>query len=1100
MSNIQTLDTLREQAAITAATIRLTKQAEKEAEKVRKLQEREAERERKEQEREAERERKEQEREAEKERKERELKEEKQRKEAQKQLEKERKERELKEERERKEAQKQLEKEELRKEKERRELERKQEREAERERKLQEKEEDRAHKREERETERRRREEAKETEKRETFQSKLVAEYGKMQLMLNRASNDIDLSTYDGFTIERVERYHGPSIAYVYYHWEELIEKRGKAYDHKSRQYLADQVYKAQYFKMIKELDTEEWPVVKRTVKYTQPSYKYGRYVVRDVLGLQGISRPFRHTFSAGIYRDVDIKNAHPTIYKWLCDKLKLDTKYLTMYINNRDFWLDTLVKANPGTKRDFWKMTLLARLNGGKKGRELPDSKVEIDGIIYTEFEETFQYTKEIERNHEEIVQYFDETLHLQKYRKSVQEAEKSHNINGSIVNHWLNDMENKILCTMIMYLKTKGLQMDVLSFDGGMIHVQDKSKLALCNDDLLQELSQVIFEQFTINLNFSYKDFDEGIEIPESELNVYNENDPMWRNFKWRELDEKGGSDYNCALLLKKVFQEDIILTDVSRETKGLSFDIESKLWESTTCFSIQNRISEELQEAVNKGIDYWSTKLRNSKDENEYKILEAKANEWIQRKKDRSNWGNVSKASSVFTSLKPMLRKEDFGNKMNVSVPHEMPILEGKVIDLKTGLCRERVQTDYYDFECPVKYTQWKDIEASKRAIVKKFMKELFENDMQVVKYMQILTGYLMTHENSARSVYMVPGDGSNGKSFYFNDILGGILGKNYQLPDPRNMIGDNESNFVGAFQLMSKACTTCLSELPTNSSLNENLFKRVTGNDGFSKERKGKEELVSIKFLCKLVVLFNWYNIPEVSLDDKAFWDRVVCLYFPACFKSLSDSEKLERTNLYKKHIDVFFSYFVEGAKKYYANPSELNNKPAKIVENTQRFKSTRDSIERFIKEVCIVPTMPSEDKKEDSKRVDYTNEEGQKLIEDSPLWVNKERLFNRYKIWGTKNSVFTAKQPALGKYMFYSAIEAKGYKEKREGTDSIRVFQGIDLPAYFDEKESDTKIDIRHPSLRMNHDTLEAGREEWNDPEYEDEGLRAQREA
>ena len=903
------------------------------------------------------------------------------------------------------------------------------EKQAEKERKELEKQAEREARKSEREAERERKEKVKQDEKKETFQSRLIAEYGKMQLMLNRPNYDLDLSFYNGLTIERIERYHGPSVAYVYYNWDALSEKRGRAYDHKSRSLLADQVYKAQFFKMIKELDTEEWPVVKRKVQYTQAGYKYGRYVVRNILGMQGISRPLRHTFSEGIYRDVDIKNAHPTLYKYLCEQLNLEHPCLTSYITHRDLWLKALMEVNPGTTKDYWKQILLARLNGGKKGKDLGD-KVEIDGKFVEEFEETRAFVKELERNHAAIVEYFDSTPEYQHYRKSVEQAEKIHNLNGSIVNHWMCDMENRILCTLIMYLKEKGLQAEVLCFDGCMINVQDKKDLEKCTPELLQDLSDKISEKFGISLMFTYKKFDENIEIEEEELNKYTSQDPLWRCFNWRALDEQGGSDFNCASLLKTVFQDDIILTDVSKETKSLSFDLESKLWVSTTCFDIQNKICAELQQAVNKGIDYWPNRLKNSKDEIEYKVNESKANEWIQRKKDRTNWGNMSKSSSVFTALKPMLRKEDFGNRMNVSVPYEMPLLEGKVIDLRTGTVRERCQNDFYDFECPVIYQPWKEVAKEKRKIVNDFMFELFGKDKDIVRYMQVLTGYLMTKENTARSVYMVPGDGSNGKSFFFNNILGAILGKNYLSPDPRNMVGENESNFIGSFQLMSKASTVCLSELPTNSTLNETLLKRVSGDDGLTKERKHKEETVTIKFLCKLVVLFNWSNVPEVSADDQAFWDRVVCLYFPACFKHLTDSEKEARTKVYKDNLNAFFSYFVEGAIKFYTNKSELNNIPEKIRENTKKFRSLRDVVGRFIEERCDV-------------------EQDKDKIKTSDLTVGKEHLFNLYRLWGKSNQVFTTRQPMLGMYKFYAAIEAKGYDgERREGASSIRVFGGI----------------------------------------------------
>jgi hypothetical protein len=46
-----------------------------------------------------------------------------------------------------------------------------------------------------------------------------------------------------------------------------------------------------------------------------------GRVYVANVLGLQGFSKDIRNALAAGLYWDVDMVNAHPTILVQLCQK-----------------------------------------------------------------------------------------------------------------------------------------------------------------------------------------------------------------------------------------------------------------------------------------------------------------------------------------------------------------------------------------------------------------------------------------------------------------------------------------------------------------------------------------------------------------------------------------------------------------------------------------------------------------------------------------------------------------------------------------------------------------------------------------------------------
>ena len=86
-------------------------------------------------------------------------------------------------------------------------------------------------------------------------------------------------------------------------------------------------------------------------------NYGEGRFQALNGLGLQLITREIRHSIAKDRYRDIDIVNAHPIFFEFLCSKLGIQTPCLSHYIEHRD---EVLSGVENG-KRLF-----LSMMNGG--------------------------------------------------------------------------------------------------------------------------------------------------------------------------------------------------------------------------------------------------------------------------------------------------------------------------------------------------------------------------------------------------------------------------------------------------------------------------------------------------------------------------------------------------------------------------------------------------------------------------------------------------------------------------------------------------------------------------------------------------------------
>ena len=91
-----------------------------------------------------------------------------------------------------------------------------------------------------------------------------------------------------------------------------------------------------------------------------------------------------------------------------------------------------------------------------------------------------------------------------------------KEFNVNGSLTNIILCNIENEILLTAVQYLMKEGYKVDVLVFDGCMIRKEDDKNITA---DLLGGLSGYVYEKTKYRIEFVEKELDDTID-----LNIYD------------------------------------------------------------------------------------------------------------------------------------------------------------------------------------------------------------------------------------------------------------------------------------------------------------------------------------------------------------------------------------------------------------------------------------------------------------------------------------------------------------------------------------------------------------------------------------------------
>jgi hypothetical protein len=187
--------------------------------------------------------------------------------------------------------------------------------------------------------------------------------------------------------------------------------------------------------------------VTKRVYKYSDDTVSSFGGRLYSSGGIQGLPKKIRG-FLMKHTTDVDMKNAHPVILKYLCKQHNLRCPMLTEYVSNRDEVLESLDMNRDEAKELYLKALNDNKLNSKCKNKAFKSFDAEMK-TLQNEFFGMEEY--------EEI-------------RNSVPKS-KRHNWQGSMLNRIICAMENQILQHLIHILNSKRFNIESLMFDGLMV-----------------------------------------------------------------------------------------------------------------------------------------------------------------------------------------------------------------------------------------------------------------------------------------------------------------------------------------------------------------------------------------------------------------------------------------------------------------------------------------------------------------------------------------------------------------------------------------------------------------------------------------------------
>jgi putative DNA primase/helicase len=289
---------------------------------------------------------------------------------------------------------------------------------------------------------------------------------------------------------------------------------------------------------------------------------------------------------------------------------------------------------------------------------------------------------------------------------------------------------------------------------------------------------------------------------------------------------------------------------------------------------------------------------------------------------------------------------------------------------VVDLRTGILCENSKSDLILRRSPIVFNP-----SASMVSIEKIFAEItacpdgLENGKvkmrarpRLAEHLQKVLGYCLTGLGVEQLIFMLCGNGANGKSLLV-DLLAEVMGDLCEVVPPEILLatkaGASAEQASPAARKLAGARCAITSESRDGARLDVAVVKRHTG-DGKMTARGVYEKPITFDITHKIIFLTN--HLPRMDHMDDAVRGRLQIIPFDARWNrpgatdpdpTLPAADKNLLAKL-KAEAEGVLRFFVEGAVAYLRDGLKP---PPEVTVFTQRSLSEQDTVRRWVAEEC-----------------------------------------------------------------------------------------------------------------------------------------------
>ena len=273
-----------------------------------------------------------------------------------------------------------------------------------------------------------------------------------------------------------------------------------------------------------------------------------------------------------------------------------------------------------------------------------------------------------------------------------------------------------------------------------------------------------------------------------------------------------------------------------------------------------------------------------------------------------------------------------------------PYLLNVRNG-TIDLQNGLFREHQQEDFItqvaevDYDPEARAQRWED-----------FVHEAMQDDPELVRFLQVSAGVMLSGDVSMQSLWCHYGNGGNGKSTFLGSIAK-MLG-DYVASAPADflMMKQGNSHPTELALLYGKRLVLAI-ECEGGRRLREAFVKLITGGDTVT-ARRMCEDFWYMNPTWHVHVSFN--DPPTINGTDDGIRRRLKIIPWRASFKGAQQDSTL-KTRLESEEFRAgILNWCLAGMRDFLANGMPL---AMAVTEATDEYVAGQDLLGGFLEECC-----------------------------------------------------------------------------------------------------------------------------------------------
>ena len=227
---------------------------------------------------------------------------------------------------------------------------------------------------------------------------------------------------------------------------------------------------------------------------------------------------------------------------------------------------------------------------------------------------------------------------------------------------------------------------------------------------------------------------------------------------------------------------------------------------------------------------------------------------------------------------------------------------------------------------------------------------FLHDIFEGDPDLISFVRRAIGYSLTGSTAEQCMFIMIGNGANGKSTFIN-VINQLLGTYGTTAAAHTLVANGGSSIGDDLVDLEGARLISVSETEEGQALAEAKIKQMTGGDRL-KGRHLYGRYSTFTILGKLWLATN--SLPHINNSDHGIWRRIMAIPFNRTF-SAEEQDKTLQSKLMAELPGVL-NWAIQGCIEW---QQQGLNPPSIVKEQVAEYRTSMDSISQFITDECEV---------------------------------------------------------------------------------------------------------------------------------------------